>query len=323
MSRRLDRRTFLAALGAIGLAACSPEQRPSATPTPTRTPTPTPTPSPTPTPTKQTFADVLPPGNVNILVMGSDTRSLDIAQSNTDTICVVQITADRRRLNLVSIARDTYVTYPSGGMGKINGIYASYGPEAFADTVGGLLGIPIHFHLITCFAWFEEIVEILSFINVNNRLESNTFGVPFPVGMVKLIKDNCLFYVRERKSLPNGDLDRTERQRAALTGFAERLADLSRADDQGIIGVVRALWGKVQAGRGLTVDHALGMIQAVKGIGAGNVASVLLPIAGYSMAGGQSVDIINQRKLAELRVGLQAADLGPYVARFGLSNAPG
>jgi len=48
----------------------------------------------------------------------------------------------------------------------------------------------------------------------------------------------------------------------------------------------------------------------------------MVPVKGFGMVGGASVDIVNTSRTAELAAALARGDLAPYIAKYGTSNAP-
>lgn len=142
------RRSLIGA-GFLGIAAalggCISSPTPSASPVPspgTLPPSPAGTPSATPS---AALSDPLPASVVNALVFGTDSRDPASLTVNADAIVVAQLSADRTRLSLVSIARDSYVPFAGGGKGKINASFSGGGTQRLRDTVSALLGgLPIH-----------------------------------------------------------------------------------------------------------------------------------------------------------------------------------
>ncbi len=261
-------------------------------------------------------------GAVNALLIGSDSRTSSLRRGNSDVITVVQLTADRQRLNLVSVARDTVATYATGGRGKINAAYVRGGPEALANAVSRVLGgLTITYVVQTGFDRFIRISELLGGFTVQNRVTSNSSGPQFPSGPLTLKGQLALTYVRERKGLPNGDLDRTERHRAALTGMLLKLQQLLRKDEQRVMQLIPQLLGQVVSDKFSAAD-AQALMPVVRRITRAEITSVMVPIARFGMVGGSSVDIINEARNAELIKALAVGDLSAYVARYGTSNAP-
>ncbi len=346
MTQPISRRETLAALSALGVltwvggcSSDSPKPAPTAT-TGTSTSampsTSTAPATPTTTSTSTTSTSAAPssaaaappgggtpldPGHVNVLVIGTDSRQ-NAFNGSSDVITLVQLTGDRKRINLVSVARDTAVSLPNGSRGKINSAYAMAGPSGLARTVTALLGgLPIHYTLETAFLRFIEITNILGGVTVQNRNASSSSGVAFPRGPITLQGEKALVYVRERKGLPNGDLDRTERHRAMLTGMLARLHDMANSNPADLTRVLSGVYKQVRSS-GITMDLATGLLPLLKTLSAADVTSVMVPITGFGTIGGASVDIVNQSRTAELAQALRAGDLSGYVGRYGTSNAP-
>lgn len=319
----MSRRQLLASAAWLALlAGCAKVERgpASVSPKPSVTTAPPSTPSPTPKPTP--VAAFLPEGPVNVLIAGSDSRSEDLYDNGrSDVICLAQLSANRERINLVSIARDTIATLPAGYQAKINEAYAVGSIGQLAEVVSAQLGaLPIHYTLETGFLWFTQITELLGGFTVDNRWDSSSSGPHFPAGMLTLYGGDALTYARERNGLPNGDLDRTERHRACLTGIVDRLGELARADD-GFAELVVNLCARVRPER-VNADEVLTMIPIVKKLSRDAVSSAMLPVARFDMVSGMSVDIIDVDRAAELIEQLHAGDISAYQAAYGLDTAP-
>ena len=204
-----------------------------------------------------------------MLIAGSDSRTEELRyEGRSDVICVAQLTADRTRINLVSIARDTVATMPGGWTAKINEAYAIGGAQLLAEKVSEMLGgLPLHYYLETGFGWFEQIAELLGGFTVDNRFASDSFGAAFEAGMITLNGPEALIFARERKGLPNGDLDRTERHRACLTGIVERLSQLANEVPAEMVDRTTQLWALVRPTGPITIDD----VRKYQGNGFGGV----------------------------------------------------
>src|SRR5699024_9238826 len=75
-------------------------------PTTTAVATPSATPTPSPTPTETEAPDPLPDGDVNALLIGTDSRDPKSLGGQADTIMLAHLTADRSKLYLISFTRD-------------------------------------------------------------------------------------------------------------------------------------------------------------------------------------------------------------------------
>lgn len=104
---------------------------------------------------------------LTILVVGADEnrdhrkRVVD-TMARTDTIVVAQVDFVNRRINALSIPRDTLVRIPRHGWGKINSAHALGGPRLLVETVSTLLGnLQIDEVVIVSYKAFEEAIDAL------------------------------------------------------------------------------------------------------------------------------------------------------------------
>lgn len=336
----LSRRAGLAAaLGALGsaLAGCSsatpaPAPVPSEPPAPAQPATPTlpdaPTSAPPATSATPTSAipgipdtpDPLPAGRtVTALILGTDS---DADDTNTDVIVIAQLSADRRQVNLCSVPRDCYVPINGGAKGKVNSALKNHGLAGAKKTVSDLFGgLQFDYVLQTNFADFVKLVTLFDGFSVQNRIAASFphqdgSKTHFPAGTLTQHGDGWLFYVRQRKQLPEGDLDRTERHRAVITGMI-RWAQQLLASPAQFITVAKGSLKCVRVSGNLTADTVLGLAPALKAIQAGNIASVRVPISGYGSAGGWGdVDYVDTAKQAQLVAALKAGDVSGYVRAY-------
>ena len=327
---RIASARVLAAVVALGLtvAGCTP---PEATPEPVppspsvtvidlTTPEPEPTPTPTPEPT-----DPLPSGAVNALFLGSDTRDATGfgTGDRSDVIVLAHITAARDKLYLISVARDTYVDIPGAASSKVNSAYARGGAELATKTISKLFGdAEISFTAETSFNSFTDLVGALGGITVTNAHASTVGAMSFPKGELKLTKENALTYVRQRKGLPMGDLDRAERHRAAITGILDRLAELSKEPAE-LASVMPALVDNVRVTGDFDLAKAQALVPIATGLERSDVVSLMVPLKSFGMIRGASVDLINETKMAALVKALKADTLDEYVDKYGTSYALG
>ncbi|MDT0165794.1 LCP family protein [Actinotalea sp. AC32] len=312
---------------ATALAGCTspraPEPTPTTSPTPTRTATPTPTPTPTPE-----AVDPFGEGPVDILLVGTDSRDPADLTGNADTIMLVHLPADRASVALVSFTRDMWVPIPGVGEGKINSAFSRGGTETLAATVSQLLGgVEIDVTVQTNFAGFIALTRALDGFEVENRhastvtVSSTGRVVEFPQGRIRLENTDGLIYVRQRKGLPLGDLDRAERQRAALVGIMERVKQRAQ-EPQGFVELVTMLHRNVKVTGDVSLEDMIALAPMVGALEAGDVVSLQVPITGFGNIGGASVNLVDGPRTAELGAALRDDDVARYVATYGTDYTP-
>lgn len=314
----------------LAITGCGPQSEPLPTPTATRSPTavaPTPTAAPSPTPTAP--ADPLPDGAVTALLLGTDSRMPGSMTGNADAIMVAQISADRDTLTLVSITRDSWVQIPGAGAGKINAAFAIGGTPMMRDTVSQLFGgLEIDYVVQADFEGFIALTRALDGFDAANQhptqVTVNSTGrvVDFTADPVHLSGTDGLIYVRQRKGLPAGDLDRAERQRAAVAGMLERIDEIATADPAALPELFGHFAGRLKITGELSIEDMVALASLSQELERDDVVSLMAPITGFGTQGGQSVNIVDTAQTAALGDALRAGDIQPYVDAHGTGYVP-
>lgn len=333
----LQKRRPLGGIAVVALAAlvaavtgCSPQPEP--TPSPSASPAaspsaPAPTPVPTPTPTGP--VDPLPDGQVTALLLGTDSRTPGSMTGNADAIMLAQISADRESLTLVSITRDSWVSIPGAGSGKINAAFAIGGTPMIEDTVSQMFGgLEIDYVVQSDFEGFIALTRALDGFEAENKypttVEVLSTGrvVDFTADPVELSGTDGLIYVRQRKGLPQGDLDRVERQRSAVAGMLERIDELATNDPAALPEVFGHFASRLKITGELSIDDMIALASLSQQLERDDVVSLMAPIEGFGNQGGQSVNVVDVAQTAALGDALRAGDIQPYVDQFGTAYAP-
>lgn len=219
--------------------------QPRATPTlplPTAAPAPSPTAAPTVPPATATPSPPPPGEPVNILLLGSDHRPGEDGAARTDAIIVARIDPQLQRVALLSLPRDLWAEIPGYGYStRINAAHVlgeTYGGPgggiALArETVGKLLGIPIHYTVYVDFEGFAGAIDALGGITVNVEKELYDPNYPtmdygytevyFPPGPQRMDGATALIYSRIRH--PDSDFARMRRQQVVLAAVMARLRE--------------------------------------------------------------------------------------------------
>ena len=195
---------------------------------------------------------------VDILLTGNDSRAgasaaelralstaNDGGSVNTDTMMVLHIPADGSQATVISFPRDSWVSIPGHGKGKINSAY-SYGytdaksagkSEMQAQgaglittirTINALTGLHIDHYMQVNLLGFYRISNAIGGVTVclnkaqNASTDSDAYGsgysgINLPKGVSTIKGSQALAFVRQRHGLPRGDLDRIVRQQYFLS----------------------------------------------------------------------------------------------------------
>lgn len=150
----------------------------------------------------------------NILLFGLDKRS-PLEKGRSDTIMIVSLDKQHKKIKLTSIMRDTYVDIPGRGMDKINHAYAFGGPELAIKTVNQNFDMNIRDFATVDFVGLEHIIDTLGGVEVDIKQNEVSHIPGSHTGTQILDGKQALAYSRIRKT-GNGDYERTERQRVIL-----------------------------------------------------------------------------------------------------------
>lgn len=167
----------------------------------------------------------------NILLLGTDkgigneTIEEELADGKwtkgafrSDTMMVLHITADRDRAYLISIPRDSYVDIPGYPKQKINAAFSFGGPDLALRTVEQYTGVYIDHVAMIDWAGFKDLTTAIGGVDVviPETTKDLSSGHVWTEGTHHLEGAEALLYVRQRKGLAGGDLDRIKRQQNFL-----------------------------------------------------------------------------------------------------------
>jgi LCP family protein required for cell wall assembly len=125
-----------------------------------------------PSPTEAVKPMVSLDKHVNILVLGCDARTKD-DPGRSDSIMLVGLDPATKKISIMSIPRDTRVSIPGHGIGKINAttnkdVYSNGGIPLLEKTIGGLVpGIHVDYYVRTNFAGFAKVIDALGGVTID------------------------------------------------------------------------------------------------------------------------------------------------------------
>ena len=189
----------------------------------------------------------------NILIVGNDDRqsatdaelqqlstNRDGGSLNTDTMMIVHVPGNGKKAALISLPRDSYVAIAGHGMGKLNSAYPTAytatsgsldskraaGGRLLISTIQDLTGLTLDFFVQVDLLGFYRISNAIGGVTVNmcNAVQEVNSGINLHKGVNVVKGKQALAFVRQRYNLPNGDLDRVQRQRYFLTAAFRKLA---------------------------------------------------------------------------------------------------
>lgn len=248
--------------------------------------------------------------SLNILLMGTDRRAQASATGSegtgaewvpgaqrTDTIMILHIDGDREGASLISIPRDSWVDVPGHGMAKINAAFSWAGPSLAIETVEQLTGVRID-HL--------AVVDMVGFQALTDSIGGVTITVPRTVvdshndkvwtkGVHRLDGDEAMLYVRQRYGLPGGDLDRVSRQQAFVRSVVRSTVHSLRGGGlRTVYDVLDTLTRHVTVDSGWEFGDMRGLLLDMRGLSAGDIDFLTVPVVGTGREGAQSVVYLDE-----------------------------
>ncbi|KXH81919.1 LCP family protein [Sporosarcina sp. HYO08] len=162
----------------------------------------------------------------SVLVLGVDEREGDKGRS--DTMIVLTVNPKLKSTKMVSIPRDTYTEIVGyGKKDKLNHAFAFGGIEMSLASVENLLDMPIDYVAEINMEGFQDIVDAVGGIKVENAFDFTQDSIHFPAGTITLNGKEALSYIRMRKGDPNGDFGRQERQKQVIQGVLHKGASFN------------------------------------------------------------------------------------------------
>ncbi|MFC9890553.1 LCP family protein [Streptomyces pilosus] len=245
----------------------------------------------------------LPTGSLNVLVLGSDSRSGEENRelgggedggARSDTAMVVHLDAGRTAATVVSIPRDTLVDRPScplpdgestrpasGAM--FNTAYEVGGPVCAVKTVEALTDVRMDHYVEIDFAGFARLVDALGGVTVTTEedIDDDRSRLTLEAGTHHLGGTDALALARTRYDVGDGsDLGRIELQQLLVKALLEQVAR------QNLLTSPARLYEVADAATGsLTTDTGLDSLgeltrfgRSLQGLTSGGVTTVTMPV---------------------------------------------
>lgn len=164
---------------------------------------------------------------LTVMVVGNDSRDDDEDQGRSDTLMVAHYDGKTKQPKLISIMRDSYVTFPDGSQDKINAAYAYGGAQMTKDVLKTNFDLPINYYVVMDFKEFSDIIDELypKGVTIDAEKDINLDGVDILKGKQTLHGNSLLQYARFRMD-EEGDFGRIRRQQQVMDALVEQSKDL-------------------------------------------------------------------------------------------------
>jgi LCP family protein required for cell wall assembly len=264
----------------------------------------------------------------NLLIVGSDSRG-DLAAGEgvqgrgeefvtgqrSDTIILAHLFGDTDQAQLVSFPRDSWVTIPAytdpttgelvqEHQGKLNSAFQEGGPALLIRTLEQLTGLRVDNYAQIDFDGFQAMVNTLGGVEVclSEPAKDSFSGIDLPAGRQTIEGEQALAFVRQRKGLPNGDLDRIARQQQFIGAIVRKtlsagtLLNPFRLND-----VIEVATDSLRVDEDLSIDDMRDLALRFGRFDADGVSFTTVPVNDISAnRGGQSVVLLDEAATDEL-----------------------
>ena len=164
---------------------------------------------------------------LTVMIVGNDSRDDDEDQGRSDTLMVANYDGKTKQPKLISIMRDSYVTFPDGSLDKINAAYAYGGAQMTKDVLKTNFDLPINYYVVMDFKEFSDIIDELypKGVTIDAEKDINLDGVDIYKGKQTLHGNSLLQYARFRMD-EEGDFGRIRRQQQVMDALIDQSKDL-------------------------------------------------------------------------------------------------
>ncbi len=272
----------------------------------------------------------VPHSGMTFLMVGLDARSdvattgktakgpaWEVGAARSDTMMLMHLSADRKSVSVVSIARDTWVDIPGHGKAKINAAYSWGGPALMTETVQNLTNIRIDHIAVIDWNGFKSLTDAVGGVDITipKTIQAGGGAQEWDAGDHHMSGDEALSYVRERHGLPNGDLDRTKRQQNFLRAL------MKQTMSSGTLGNPTKLGGLLQSvGDVVSVDDKLSnsdlydLAWSLRSLKVGDVHFMNAPFGGFATIGGQDAVLMDTAAATPLWEAMRNDHMDQYFA---------
>ena len=251
---------------------------------------------------------------VNLLILGTDSRAGnnnvdgsqgddEVSVARSDTALVMHISADRTRVDAVSIPRDTLVDIPEcttldGGKtdssedAPFNSAFANGAGSSSDDkkavasgaactlkTVEKLTHVRIDDFVVVDFSGLSKVVDSLGgvHVQVDEAIDDSEYtGFKLDEGCQKLNGENALQYARVRHGVSDGsDLSRITRQQNLMRAMASKALSSSLLTQSGFLtSTLETLTTSERIGQ---IGNLSGLAYSIQGVGVDKINFVTMP----------------------------------------------
>ncbi len=243
----------------------------------------------------------------------------------SDATMLLHLSADRRQAYIVSIPRDAWVPVPGRGEAKVNAAFSWGGPPLLIDTVQRLTDIRVDHFAAIDWEGFKELTDALGGVEVvvEEDVPAGEDNRAWTAGKHPMDGATALAYVRERKGLPRGDLDRVERQHTFMRAVFEKLLAGGLLDDPLDLPELHdALTGAISVDDRLSNDDLRDLVWGLRHLRGDDVRFMTAPVSEFRTIDGQDAVVLAPEQSAFLWENLRADTMDVYARSHPYAETP-
>ena len=173
-----------------------------------------------------------------VFVCGNDEEGDLSTEGRTDVNIVLVVNPNTGQMIQINIPRDTYI--PNPAYGNVYDKLTHLGVNGIENSLQGLsnyLEVNINNYILINFTTYRQVIDSLGGIDVENPYGFGFWDNPdiwFEEGALHLNGEDALLYVRERKTLPDGDFGRVMHQQLVMKSIIKKMTSreiIYRFDD--------------------------------------------------------------------------------------------
>lgn len=259
----------------------------------------------------------------NFLLVGSDSREgIDKSDpgagalltnhtedgKRSDTLILLRVDQDKRRVDMVSFPRDLWLTLPNGHKQRINAAY-QHGAQNVIDTVQQNFNVPVNHYIEVNLLAFQKLVEAVGgvpiFINKPIRDTNSGLYLPTP-GCVRLDPYQALAFSRSRHLYykvgdkwhydPTGDAGRITRQQVFMRQALNRVSELGLTDAFALNRLAGAATDTVTLDSSLSISDLLSLGKRFRGFTPDKIQTHTLVTNDWTTDGGAKVQLLDKEQ---------------------------
>ncbi|MFD7320034.1 LCP family protein [Streptomyces sp. NPDC059875] len=240
-------------------------------------------------------------GSMDILVLGSDSRSgdngaygTDEGGARSDTAMIVHVYEGHKKAGVVSVPRDTLVDRPActDGQGTavagekramFNTAYEVGGPACAVKTVESMSGIRMDHYIEVDFTGFKKLIDKLGGVDITTTkaIKDSKSHLDLAPGTHTLDGEQSLGLVRTRKSVGDGsDLGRIQLQQAFMKAFIDQVKNVGVfSNPKKLLDVADTATKAITPDSELdSVNELMTFAKGLSGLGAEDVHMITMPV---------------------------------------------